>query len=234
MVKTELVKRSPLRILEKSIHGGLGTGNLGVIAAPEGIGKTAVLVHLATDKLLQGQHVIHVSFSERTDHIYAWYEDIFSEIARLKNLDDAMQVHDEIIKNRVIMNFVQGEVAVKKIISSIRAIIRDGEFAADTVMIDGFDFSKTNTDEMAELKQFLAEDGLSLWFSVSVPEAQNFSATEIPACMADYSNQISVLFTLDDTADHICLRLVKDHDHSHPQDPHLMLDTKSLLVIEEQ
>ena len=30
MLKEEIIKRSPIRILEKSIHGGLGKGNLGV------------------------------------------------------------------------------------------------------------------------------------------------------------------------------------------------------------
>ena len=58
MVKEELVSRSPLRILEKSTHGGLGKGNLGVIAAKRGVGKTAFLVHMATDQLFQGNHII--------------------------------------------------------------------------------------------------------------------------------------------------------------------------------
>ena len=30
MVKSELIKRSPLRIFEQSIHGGLGKGEIGV------------------------------------------------------------------------------------------------------------------------------------------------------------------------------------------------------------
>lgn len=95
MVKAELIKRSPLRIFEKSIQGGLGKGNLGILASRKGVGKTACLVHIATDKLFQGKHVIHVSFSARTDHIINWYEDIFKEIAKKQNLESAVTVHDE-------------------------------------------------------------------------------------------------------------------------------------------
>ena len=102
MVKTELNKRSPLRILENSIHGGVGKGNLAVIAARKGIGKTACLVHIATDQLFRGKHVIHVSFSANTSHIISWYEDIFNEIAKVNNLEHAMEVHDDIISNRII------------------------------------------------------------------------------------------------------------------------------------
>jgi KaiC/GvpD/RAD55 family RecA-like ATPase len=78
MIKKELVERSPVRILEKSTKGGVGQGNIGVIASRKGIGKTAVLVQIAMDKLLQGKHVIHVSFTAHTDYIIAWYENIFN------------------------------------------------------------------------------------------------------------------------------------------------------------
>ena len=50
MVKEELIQRSPVRIFMNSIRGGLGPGELGLIASPSGIGKTSVLVQIALDK----------------------------------------------------------------------------------------------------------------------------------------------------------------------------------------
>ena len=79
MVNTEIIQRSPIRNLEKSIHGGLGKGNIGVLASRKGVGKTACLVHIATDKLLQGKPVIHVSYASRVDYIITWYEEILKE-----------------------------------------------------------------------------------------------------------------------------------------------------------
>jgi len=49
MIMEDLISRSPLRILENSIHGGLGKGNIGVLASRKGVGKTACLVHIATE-----------------------------------------------------------------------------------------------------------------------------------------------------------------------------------------
>jgi KaiC/GvpD/RAD55 family RecA-like ATPase len=77
MVKKEITEKSPLRKLESAVHGGVGKGNIGVIASKKGIGKTACLVHIATDKMMNDKHVIHVSYSSRVDHIISWYEDIF-------------------------------------------------------------------------------------------------------------------------------------------------------------
>jgi len=40
MLLKELTERSPMRVFENSIHGGLGTGNIGVVVARHGVGKT--------------------------------------------------------------------------------------------------------------------------------------------------------------------------------------------------
>ena len=53
MLKEEFIMKSPVRILEKSIEGGLGAGNIGIVASRKGVGKTAVLVQMALDKLIQ-------------------------------------------------------------------------------------------------------------------------------------------------------------------------------------
>ena len=43
MYTKEINERSPLRVFERSIHGGLGKGNLGVVMSRAGVGKTAFL-----------------------------------------------------------------------------------------------------------------------------------------------------------------------------------------------
>ena len=86
MVKEELVRRSPVRVFMNSIKGGLKPGEMGLIASPSGIGKTSVLVQIALDKLLQEKKVIHISFTQHTDYVLAWYSDIFEEFVRRKNL----------------------------------------------------------------------------------------------------------------------------------------------------
>ena len=63
MHRKELNERSPLRVLEKSIHGGLGRGNVGVIVARKGVGKTAFLVGVALDDLMRDRKVLHVSLN---------------------------------------------------------------------------------------------------------------------------------------------------------------------------
>lgn len=234
MVKSELIKRSPLRILENTIHGGLGKGNIGVIASRKGIGKTACLVHIATDKLLQNKHVIHASFSTKTDYIINWYEDIFREISKKRELESAVDVHDDIIRNRVIMNFNQSGVTTDQILSSIDAMIVGGKFAAESVVVDGYDFDRATPEGMVKLKTFAEKLGLELWISASLKGNEPlFDEKGLPTELKRVMDNMNIIITLRFVEDYVQFTLVKDNDKFPSQDMHLKLDPKTLLIIEE-
>lgn len=234
MVRAELNKRSPLRIFENSIHGGLGKGNLGVIASRHGIGKTACLVHMATDKLFRDEHVIHISFSQNVNHVIAWYEDIFKEIANKRNLENAMTVYDEVVKNRVIMNFNQDNVSVDQILRSLKTMIRDGGFKADAIFFDGYKMTTVDCEAVERIKEFAKEMDLEVWFSVSpVLEDVVFDEYGIPNTMDKITDLVDVLIGMKYDGREVVMTVVKDHADTNPAKMALKLDPKTMLISEE-
>ena len=234
MVKSELIKQSPLRILDASLNGGVGKGNVGVLAARHGVGKTSVLVHIATDKLLQGKHVIHVTFAARTVHIIEYYEEIFTEISKVKQLSSAMAVHDEIAGRRTVMNFDQKSSTTAHVIESLRTRIQSGGFPAELIVVDEFDFDHAEPKDLQLFRDFAKEAGLELWFSVSLEHEGDLAGNDVPKILQKHLVSIDVLVNLrhhkEDGKVH--LELVKDHDKK-PQNMHLVLDTKTLLISSE-
>jgi hypothetical protein len=234
MVRSELNKRSPLRVFEKSINGGVGKGHIGVLASKKGVGKTACLVHIATDKLFRDRHVIHVSFSQKVDHIINWYEDIFKEIAKKRDLEDAVDIHDEIIKNRVIMNFNRQGTTIDQVLTSLRAMIKDGNFPADSVIFDGYNLSEAAQEDVDKLKAFAKEVNIEVWFSASLKgENPVFNANGVPADLESRINDLDVLITLKYEGDHVHFQVIKDHDNLEPKEMMLKLDPKTLLIARE-
>jgi hypothetical protein len=234
MIKEELVQRSPVRIFEKSIHGGLGAGEIGVIASPTGVGKTSVLVQIAMDKLLQGKKVIHVSFSQHTDYVLAWYEDIFDEFIKKKNLDHVRDIKDELVKNRVLLNFGQDGVTGSQILQSLKALIRDGGFTADSIIVDGFDFTRTTRERMETVKAGAGELGVSFWYSCNVKGPEPFyDKSNIPLVIKDYADLLDVIIALEPKGEHIELTASKDRDSVNLEHLALKLDPKTLLILEE-
>lgn len=233
MVKSELIQRSPLRILEKSINGGVGRGNIAVIASKKGVGKTACLVHIATDKLFRERQVIHVSFSKRTDHIISWYEDIFNEISKKKDLEDAVKIHDEIIRNRVIMNFSQKGIDVSQILKSLEAMIVNGNFKADAVIIDGLEIEQMSVEGLKKVKDFAKLLNLEVWISASLKkEEQVFDEKGMPYELAELKNGFDILITLKYDNNNIRMDVVKDHENQNASGIHLFLDPKTLLIAD--
>jgi hypothetical protein len=234
MVKQELIQRSPVRIFEKSIHGGLKPGELGLIASPSGIGKTSVLVQIALDKLLQAKKVIHVSFTQHTDYVLAWYEDIFDEFIRKKNLENARDVKNEVVKNRVLLKFNQEGILADQILSSLKALIKDGGFNAEAIIVDGFTFSASDGDRFSRIKEFAHESGVSVWYSCTVNgDGPLYDKRDIPLIIKDYADLFDSIIVLDPKSDHIELTVSKDRDVYNPEHMALRLDPKTLLILEE-
>jgi archaellum biogenesis ATPase FlaH len=231
MIKSEITKRSPLRILEKSIKGGLKKGEIAVLASRKGVGKTACLIHIAIDKLFQEKYVIHVSYASRVDYIINWYEDIFKEIAKKQNLKPSLKTHDEIIKNRVIMNFNQQGTNTEQVLKSVEAMIKYGQFSADTVIVDGFDFSKSNPEDLSRFRNFAEKARVEIWFSASLKDKKPLSDKKgYPKELMNFMNDIDVLITLKYQDRFIRLNIAKNRGSLTSEKLPLRLDPATFLI----
>jgi len=231
MRKEELIQRSPVRGVEKIIHGALQTGEVGVVASASGLGKTSVLVQLALDKLLQGKKVIHVSFTQQKSYVLSWYEDIFGEFVQKKNLENAAEVREEVMRNRVLLNFNQDGVTSDTIRASLKALIVDGGFNAESIIIDGFDFAKASRERVGKLRDFARETGVSLWYSCNIGEG-GCDEHGIPRVLSGVADFVDVVILLDSQPDYIRLSVPKNRAGAAAGGEILKLDPRTLLILD--
>jgi hypothetical protein len=132
------------------------------------------------------------------------------------------------------MNFNQQGVPLQKVLGSVRSMIRDGHFAADLIIVDGYDFTQAGRQELQEVRRFAAELGLEVWFSVSLGhEEPRCSPEGIPELLAGVIDELSILICLRAEERHVRLQLIKDHDARIVEKLHLELDPKTLLIARE-
>lgn len=224
MLKSAIIENSPLRILDSTLGGGLGKGNLGLVTSAHGLGKTAALVHIATDQLLQGRHVLHVTYHKRPDTTIAYYEEIFQEISKAKGLESSMEVHDEIIRNRSIMNLETYN--IEHLLESLELRIQQGGFEVNTLIVEEFDFAAAGDDSSSRFKELARKKNLEIWVSYSYKNAE--SRDEIQS----HLHAFDVILTFRPSGKHVHLELEKAHGRPI-QDPHLLLDPKTLLIVRE-
>jgi len=138
-----------------------------------------------------------------------------------------------LVKNRVLMNFNQDGVTSEQIIRSLRAMIIDGGFKADALIIDGYDFSRATKERVAAMKEFAKELHLEIWYSCNInPEDSKIEKTSIPQVLQDYADLLDIIVVLEPKQDYVQFSVVKDRTVLNPTHLDLKLDIKTLLIAE--
>jgi hypothetical protein len=232
MYRKELNERSPLRVFERSIHGGLGSGNIGVIMSRPGVGKTAFLVGVALDDLMRERKVLHITVDDTVEHVRQFYDEIFNELAEKKNLVDRSTTRVAIERNRVIHTYASAVFSIDKLRSSIDLLREHTHFAPDVIVIDGYpDFESADERDLKALKDLVVELRCEMWLkALTHREGMELDSRGIPTYVAAFEEYISVIVGLESHADHVRLNLLKDHESTDVANLHMELDTRTLLL----
>ena len=226
MYRTFLNARSPLRLLEKGLHGGLGPGNLGLVLAGHGVGKTGFLVCVALDELLRSGHVLHVALDQTVSHVRAFYDTVFEELAATTHLEDEALVHADIDRRRSIRVYPPDTLTVARLRDAVKV---ETEAAAkpSLLILEGLDLENLPRDQMVELAALARELAAEVWLSAACSGER---VEQLPDFAQRVEDLVSVILVLEPGPGAVALRALKDHDSPDPSALHVALDPRTLLL----
>ncbi len=227
MYRKFLTARSPIRLLEKGLHGGLGKGNLGLVLAGHGVGKTSFLVCLALDDLLRGEHVLHVSLEHTVSHTRAHYDTVFDELASQAHLEDEAVVHADVDRLRNLRAYPPAGFDAAKLREAVKFEEEAGS-RPGLVILEGFVAEGASREELLDMKALAGELDAEIWLSASCESEQ---VGDIPEDLAAFRDVFGVILALEPEGETIALRALKDHDNSDADALRVALDPKSLLLV---
>jgi hypothetical protein len=219
--------RSPMRLLEKGLHGGLGIGNLGAVVAGHGVGKTSFLVGVAIDELLRGGTVLHVALDQTVAHVRDYYDTVFEALATHTQLDDPAVTHAEIDNHRRIRAYVSADFSAPKLADAVK-IESEAGARPSLIVIDGLDAATIDGDNLAGIRALARELAAEVWFTL---QSSSEKVDGLPDGWARLADDISVVLALEPDGEVVTLRALKDHENEDLQDLHVGLDPRSLLLI---
>lgn len=176
MDKKDLIAYSPVRYFDVT-NANLKDGEMGLITAKKGLGKTSILVQFAIDTLLNDKAIVHVSFDQKSANVITWYSSVMAEIAKKKNFN-LEEVNDEIVRNRTILNFNQETFTLPKVVNTLKAL-KEGGISIASVVVDGLDVDKVDTSDITCFADFVKAEKMTAWFSYT-NEAEELNNT-LPA-----------------------------------------------------
>ena len=232
MANQGICDRSPLRVFDRAIGGGLGRGNLGIVLSRHGVGKTSFLIGLALDALLQGRKVLHISTKETVDHLLTFYGELYAAMADMLDLENRPARLLDVERNRHIHVYNRDYFTLEKLGESM-AFLRDAaNFHPDMVIMDGTPrFEHTEPWEMEGVQKLLRDWNAEVWTSAHTHrEGQQIDARGVPSEVARYDDYLAVIVFLESTADHVRVRIAKDHEREQVATLHMELDPKTRML----
>jgi len=179
MLKKELIEKNPIRHL-KGESDAKESSRMGLVMARAGVGKTALLVQIALDSLLNDKQVVHVSVGQSLDKTKLWYDDMFKDIAEGCKLDNAGEIHDTIMRNRMIITFNESKFSRAKLEERLHDLVQQNVIKPSCIVVDGFDFAKTDRSVLEGMRDMAKIMDLQIWFSAVCGEGTD-SQAEVPA-----------------------------------------------------
>lgn len=192
-------------VVDELMGGGLGPGELGVIVAPSGAGKTWNLCAIGAAAVRRGLKVVHYSLELSESYVGQRYDTIFTQIPSHELQDKKIEVRDTIGKltgKLIIKYFPPKGITAKKIESHISKMTSLGH-KPDLVIIDYADLllSYTNRSDSTygeqggvyiELRGMGGEIGVPIWTASqarrSSVESEIIEANEIADSYAKVMN----------------------------------------------
>jgi hypothetical protein len=224
---------SPLKILESSAYKELGKGNLGVLMARAGAGKTSCLIHIALDKLFHEEKLVHISLKDTPEKVASYYNAIIYDLVTILNIENENDTRVLLDKNRIIFSYLNESFDLDRLYKSLANLVSKINFIPNTLVVDGLDFAETSRDIFEGFKKIAKEFDLEVWFSaLSHRHITEVNEKGIPFPCNKVDDLFSLIVQLSSNQSGIALAILKDHDAEAAPDTIVRLDPNTYLVIE--
>ncbi len=223
MLSEEIYARSPMRVFNQSIHGGLAAGELGGVIGRAGVGKSVLLVHLALDRVLRDEKVLHISLRDSADHVRSFYDELFPRVTRAAGLDRGEALGITLERKRMIQAYLNRPFSSHDLLRALDMLGEFMQFEPQAVLIDGF--PAEDATGLEELGRVAGDRKLAIWLAVLTHRDGHY--------VLPHEDKYSTVVKLEPVESHIVISALKVHGDADTHTTGLELDPNRLMVLGE-
>jgi len=211
----------------------LEPGEMGVLLARAGAGKTACLTHLALGYLLNREPVLHVCVDVVPDKVKLWYhkllKDIFSNQPECKVSD----LQHAIEPLRFIMSFLNQTFSPEKLEMSIENLKERAKFVPALIIVDGLEYGRSR-ELFEKIGDVARRHSAPVWVSArSHRHIPDVNERGIPYPIDAVDDLFNCVFMLEPENDGIRVKALKVRGDYNPFDAEFMLDADTFLPVQK-
>ena len=144
---TRITIKTPWDVINEIMDGGLGEGELGVIVAPAGIGKTWLLQTIAAGAIKRGFMVVHYTLELNENYIGLRYDTIFSGITtqNIKFQKEEVKKIIDSLEGRMIIKYYPTKAATVNTLSAHLKQLELKNIKPDMIIVDYADILRDSS-----------------------------------------------------------------------------------------
>ncbi|MDX9786008.1 MAG: AAA family ATPase [Desulfobacterales bacterium] len=229
MLKKDLLLRNPLRLLGYGEKNLLNSGEFGAVLARAGVGKTALLIQLALNSLLNEKRVLHISLNDPVNKVTLWYDEVFRNIAGQYDLLQMNEIWDSLLPNRLIMTFQVEGFSAPKLGERLTDLMSQNIFSPDMVIVDGLPLDDSTRPTLAALKDLAKAMNFPMWFTGRTHRHEEDAPNGLPMRISAVADLFETILRMRPETSQIHICAVKGN--AVPEsNTHLLLDPVTMLI----
>ncbi len=233
MQEGQAADQGSMGMVRGALGGPLKPGEIGVLMARAGVGKTACLTHIALERLLRGHAVLHVAINNMPDKIKAWYHE-FLKFAAEELREDMPKLQYRVEPLRFILAYLHNSFSTYKLAQSLQNLKEQAKFTPSMAVLDGLDFDRTSRSTIEELREIAQRYELSLWMSAKTHQhISTVNERGIPYPCHEADDLFDSIVLLEPVSSSIRVKTLKHNNVYQPESSMVRLNPQTFLIEKE-
>lgn len=164
----DVIESHPLRLLKGD--DDLPKGEVSLLLARSGVGKSAALINFALEEILEGRHVYHFSAGMPSEKTHQYYQKILGDYTRAYAPDEK-DSYDEAYHHFTVISYLDPNKMVSDMDTEIETLLAGTEIKPSLIVVDGLDFNEETQAHMETLNAIAGKHDVKMLSSLRIHRA---------------------------------------------------------------
>lgn len=226
----------PTSFFHSCLGKPLGSGEMGVLLARAGVGKTACLTLIALEGLTLNEKVLHICIDELPDKIKIWYQELYRNFKDTVKDEKLLKcLKENMVSSRFIMSYLHHTFSPGKLEESLQNLRKQVRFDPTLIVLDGLDFERVSRKQLEAIRQTAQQYGAAVWLSCRIHRHIDITNDKgVPYPCHEVDDLFHAIVLLEPEAHAISLVVLKHGDAYHPARVPLAFNPRTFLVTQSQ
>ena len=205
-------------VLERCFGAALNPGQIGLILAPAGLGKSNLVAQFGLAAMLAGSPVLHVAQGEPIRAVRSRYQELLADYLRLGQLADPVGARAAVERNHLVQSYAKGSCSTARLNATLSVLAEHAQFVPKLILVDGIDWRSAGSAHFASWRRLAWSHDAAMWLTALSPSGvTQLGPDQLPGMLSEMTTLVDRALQVVPAEGGVAVRLLGGDDDS-PQE----------------